>query len=134
MKLTEKCKENFEKWLISSLKADFCLGEFSYLFGKTQMVDWYKIPQSMQYGVYVDFFKSVGMIIDIYPLIDYDENVYTEILYWMTRVISLNEEIKEDDSDENEYKTRQEARVKAIEKANEIYNETQTKSNPRTNR
>lgn len=110
MLLTGKCKKEFVKWLNS--KDEFA--EWSDDFKVT--------PFSMQYGVYVDFFDSVGIIIDIQPFIDYDENVYTEVMYFMIRAIPLNLEITETHYNEEEFKTLKNAREQVIIKANEIYN------------
>ena len=98
MKLTGKCKEDFEKWYIKDLvEKELALEEF------------YNSSDSMQYGVLVDFFDSVGMeiCIDMWESDD-GTQAYTVNIRW------------EEVSDYND--TRQEARTKAIEKANEIYN------------
>ena len=93
MKLTGKCKEDFEKWYES-------LEDFYHLD---------IMPENMVYGVYVDFFDSVG--IDIRIL----ENNVSSIL----NTNGFSQDRKYDYSNE----TRQEAREQAILKANEIYNE-----------
>jgi len=98
MKLTGKCKEDFEKWYIKDLvEKELALEEF------------YNSSDSMQYGVLVDFSDSVGMeiCIDMWESDD-GTQAYTVNIRW------------EEVSDYND--TRQEARTKAIEKANEIYN------------
>ena len=93
MKLTGKCKEDFEKWYES-------LEDFYHLD---------IMPENMVYGVYEDFFDSVG--IDIRIL----ENNVSSIL----NTDGFSQDRKYDYSNE----TRQEAREQAILKANEIYNE-----------
>ena len=85
MKLTGKCKEEFEEWL--------------------QYLTWEQYPISMQYGVYVDFFDSVGIRISM--------NQFNKE-YWF--------DIYPQAEDCECLKTRTEARIAAIEKANEIYN------------
>ena len=50
MKLTGKCKEDFEKWLYKNLYKDSDY-TFEYILDL-----FYSYIQSMQYGVYVDFF------------------------------------------------------------------------------
>jgi len=92
MKLTGKCKEDFEKWYES-------LEDFYHLD---------IMPENMVYGVYEDFFDSVG--IDIRIL----ENNVSSIL----NTNGFSQDRKYDYSNE----TRQEAREQAILKANEIYN------------
>ena len=94
MRLTGKCKVDFEKWRIS--KKD------SYL----KHCFFEELMPSMQYGVYVDFFDSVGHRIGVSPVLENDFWVYVN-----------DEEIKDVD-----FKTRPEARAEAIKKANEIYN------------
>ena len=96
MKLTGKCKEDFEKFRIS--KKD------SYL--KHCFFD--ELEPSMQYGVYVDFFDSVGV------------NISESLVFTLERHgYSFSIELY---SDYEIYKTRPEARTSAIQKANEIYN------------
>ena len=109
MKLTGKCKEDFEKWLNSSekyirinpiLNVEIDLNNI-YIFGL--------LTTSMQYGVLVDFFDSVGVYIQIETrLFDNEHPVYIYYKRNYTRV--------------GRYKKRPEARTLAIEQANEIYN------------
>ena len=85
MKLTDKCKVDFEKWSIKNYGLEYDVINL--------------LKDSMKYGVYVDYFDSV------------DKEIAYEIL-----------------NDEFEYYadkelTLEEARTKAIEKANEIRNE-----------
>ena len=93
MKLTGKCKVDFKKWL-------------SYdVFNGLQI----RLTDSMKYGVYVDFFDSVGVYIQIETrLFDNEHPVYIYYKRNYTRV--------------GRYKKRPEARIAAIEQANEIYN------------
>ena len=95
MKLTGKCKEDFD----------------NYLFKKSIWKNWfYTLIPSMQYGVYVDFFDSV----DVYISLDWYKSGNTGTEYFET---DINNYI-----DSERFKTRPEARVNSIEKANEIYN------------
>jgi hypothetical protein len=114
MNLTGKAKEEFEKWLIIG-QQDY---DFLYLGNCGEcngFVDFNSIPTSMQYGVYVDFFDSVGIIIEIelkfkppYPFgINYTNN---GVKYFALGI-------------QNKFETRREARTAAINKANEIFNE-----------
>jgi hypothetical protein len=95
MKLTGKCKEDFEKWLKLKPKR----------YGYDPVFNW--LQTEMQYGVYVDFFYSVGITVWVAPNGDW--------IYY----------IEEHDT-ETEYSERfylqEQARTAAIEKANEIYN------------
>ena len=103
MELKGKCKEDFEKWLAElPIKAillsydEFDAGE-PYLFKE--------LPNSFKYGVYIDFFDSVGIYIGV--------NSYEKQKYWIGHAGGLMSK---------KLKTRHEARTKAIEKAVEIYN------------
>ena len=99
MKLTGKCKEDFEKWRLLNHK--YTESEVS---GAAATI-WEYLDESMQYGVYVDFFDSVGIMISILTNVDENELFFRIDGYHMGR-----------------FDTRQEARTAAIEKANEIYN------------
>jgi hypothetical protein len=94
MKLTGNCKEDFKNYLLNDLR------DFSYKYNY-----FINLQDSMQYGVYVDFFDSVGIRISM--------NQFNKE-YW------YDIELTGDDS--TCLKTRREARTEAIEKANEIYN------------
>jgi hypothetical protein len=94
MKLTGKCKEDFEKWYFDNDKNVYI-----------DLKSFYSLDESMQYGVYVDFFDSVGIDIDIFKT---PEGKYLSAV--------------EMEGNDNIHNTRQEARTAAIEKANELYN------------
>ena len=105
MKLTGKCKEEFEKWLL------YCgvYGEYEYHLDEDLVSHFENLKTSMKYGVYVDFFDSVGIYVQIETrLFDNEHPVYIYHKRNYTRV--------------GRYKKRPEARTTAIEKANEIYN------------
>ncbi|MCP4053732.1 MAG: hypothetical protein GY739_11835 [Mesoflavibacter sp.] len=121
MKLTGKAKIEFEKWLIDSHDTSHNKNVLNGKIGQSFSECFYKLTESMQYGVLIDFFDSVGIIIDTQPFMDYDEHVYTNIINWSAIVIVLNKEPKEGNYI-HDIKTRQEARTEAIKKANEIYN------------
>ena len=98
--LTGKCKKDFEKWLYNNII--YCNVDDVY--------NWFLgVPQSMQYGVYIDFFDSLGIEISI--------SFYSEILD-----VKSYYQFDIDEYFSKEYKTRSEAREEAIKKANEIYN------------
>jgi len=123
MKLSGKAKEDFETWVCdrdntATNEYDFKLDEFGWLMFYSSY--WHKLPESMQYGVLVDWFDSVGIILDVQPVLDYNNNCYTKVRHWMVTVFQLG--IIDEDFNSNKYETRPQARLKAIEKANEIYN------------
>ena len=103
MELTGKAKEKFKEFFTKDVNDD----EYSnYILNQ-----FYDMHLSMQYGVYVDFFESKGIMVGIIYNIgfkSYNIDVFT--LYnggWSTNIP----------------KTRPEARTKAIEKANDLLNE-----------
>ena len=106
MILTGKCNEDFEKWFKANVSYEYYGDQSSYNITE----DFTDIPFSMQYGVYVDFFDSVGVIIEIQAD---DQSDYFIVLI--------------DNLFNGSGKTRHEARTKAIEKANELYNNKNVK-------
>jgi hypothetical protein len=58
MKLTGKCKEDFEKWFLTT--PDSVKYNPLHFFYED-------LSEAMKYGVYVDFFDSVEIYIDIIP-------------------------------------------------------------------
>jgi hypothetical protein len=113
MILTDKCKKDFDTWFIelklqwfedTEVSKDNALKSACGSLVKFMMNQNF----SMQYGVYVDFFDSVNLCIELQH--SYDWN------YFIT-----NQYRCETDYD---FKTRHEARTEVIKKANEIYNES----------
>lgn len=116
MKLTGKALEAFWQWyfrqqfLADSLSEGYSLEEIKKHF--------LALDNSFKWGIYVDFFDSVGIVMNI----DFKDN--TDIDF--DPEFEVDVYIIENDEwiwDEQDYKTRAEARKAAIEKANEIYNE-----------
>ena len=101
MELTGKCKEDFEEWVYNHICDDNKI---------KRPYEIYDYPDSIKWGVYLDFFDSFGLNITITLEFDYgyiiQENRYDEI-----------EEVK------RWYSTRSEVRNEVITKANQIYNE-----------
>ena len=98
MKLTGKSLEQFEKWYLKDVTT-------YENYDQHIMSKFYQLHKSLQYGVLVDFFDSVGISIEIL------ENTGNK---WKGYI---NKEFKGVG-----YDSRPQARAKAIEKANEIYN------------
>jgi len=99
MKLTEKCKEDFVEWYNEQDELPVMYSSFG--------VCWNEAPNSMQYGVYVDFFDSVGIRLECI----YDSYSSNE---WYVGINCI--------SQKGSFKLRTDARTEAITKANEIYN------------
>lgn len=91
MILKGKCKEAFEEWLCDN-------------YPNCGYIDLLQLSYSMQYGVLVDFFDSVG--IDLTAGLN-----YCHVYQRYPRYIYKRSDV-----------SRQEARTSAIEKANEIFN------------
>ena len=110
MNLTGKCKKEFDKWYLGKTKYQFSLNYMELCNGRKgicslgQMLNAFECsPMEMQYGVYVDFFDSVGMKIRI-------------------QVTYMNFFIVIDSWNSDIFPDRPKARTAAIEKANEIFN------------
>ena len=116
--LTGKCKEDFEKWYLSKRKKEFSLNYLEMIFSfwlqqqRLASLNAFNCsPFSMQYGVYVDFFDSVGIKIII------GTGFSGYLFNYRLSITGMQDEF------DNEIESRNEARIKAIEKANEIYNQ-----------
>lgn len=106
MKLTGKCYDKFE---------EYKEGQENEFYKHTLF---YSLPDAMIWGVLVDFFISVGIVVDIQPVLDYDEKNYTDVLCYCPIITKLNGQ----SFSLNEFKDLNEARIASITKANEIYN------------
>ena len=108
MKLTGKAKEDFEKWWemkpreyrLIKYKASQDSIDFSW-----GVNDFFDLPFSMQFGVLVDFFDSVGIYIEDKIDTDWD---YERVVFYTD--IDANRQIYTSQADEHE--TRNEARTK----------------------
>lgn len=110
LKLTGKCKQDFEIWywdLIEKQRPDY----LRYGHG-TIMLKFYRSIPSMQYGVYVDFFYSVGIEI-MFDKEDADT--------WL--ITLYNKDTLIEDTIRGDIYSRQEAREQTIIKTNEVYNQ-----------
>jgi hypothetical protein len=99
-------EKDFKKWLLDDF---FAKGKKPSISHKLNALSFKNISASMQWGVYVDFFDSVGV---------YLEDIY---LFQRQGFISYVHDIPTLEEDDNLYKTRHEARKAALEKAMEIY-------------
>ena len=120
MRLTGKCKEAFEKWYMNSSSIYFSAGYhevLSRLYGVShegELSVFYHSPESMQYGVYVDWFDSVGINV----IGDRSRSILNNTNYF-SNVWDVHDG---ESSPLDFHNTLAEARTAAIEKANEIYN------------
>ena len=116
MELTGKCKEDFEKWYEPPLPAD-ANGWDKALYGD-KVAEIYRLPKSMRYGVYVDFFDSVGIYIDLEI---HAEPTMSGLIFKSIRpnILSNGRFYTVGAS----FRERPIARTEAIKKANELYND-----------
>lgn len=63
MELTSECKLDFEKWFLIWLKENVAWDTETP--DESDINHFYKFPESMQFGVLVDFFDSKGIKIEI---------------------------------------------------------------------
>jgi len=109
MKLTGKSLEQFDKWYMELRQVELDKSDLKVtdLFCP-HVSTFHHTLLSCQYGVLVDFFDSVGIEIEIRRLTK----------SWWGYMINYSGEVDWD----SYINTRPQARDKAIEKANEIYN------------
>jgi len=117
MELTGKCKELFEKWLAMdeaffdfAIENDDDTGIPTYEGRYFHYVEFDYFPESMKFGVYVDFFDFLQMQIYIKPTMSHKWSVYIDDFGHHILTDYLTAE------------TLQKARTEAIKKANEIIN------------
>jgi len=92
MELTGQCKEAFEKWYADNVEFT---GEVLYL------EEFYILPPSMKYGVYVDFFNTLK-----YEGVPFFDHVFNKFYSIRIELQTHNDLVKQ-----------------TIEKANELFNE-----------
>ena len=107
MELTGKCKVDFEKWFTRNDNHKGFDEHQVALDVKYRLKVFYQLYDSMQYGVYVDFFDSVGVFININTY-DYGGR------YFQYSVDDL--------MPDTVFYKRSEAITQSIQKANELYN------------
>jgi len=105
--LKGQAKKDFEKWFSSYIDKQLAHNREDWNEGEELLSNFYELPFSMQYGVLVDWFDSVG--------------IYINKLCPDSFEIQHGWDIIEDYSKVD--RTRTQARQKAIEQANKIYND-----------
>ena len=106
--LKGQAREDFEKWIEEPIQEH---GRFGQLV--TNIFD--NIPFNMQYGILVDWFDSVGIDLNVKSWIERGVNCW---LYSVGESFRPSSYINNDNQP-----TRTQARQKAIEQANKIYND-----------
>ena len=128
MKLTDKCKQDFEKWfLLSDYREQFSEG-VKIIVGHSILGTFYCLPLSMQYGVLVDFYseKYLKITIQYHPQLNqYSFNIIqaANLDNIKPTTHSIYHIHYNGHCDSVYYDTEKETREQAIIKANEIYNE-----------
>jgi len=109
MELKGQLKEDFEEWYCENIARKNRNITFAF----------YKLPPSMQWGVIVDFTdsKEIWIKIDYYDI--NEKQIFEYVINGEGQFGKFTCLYKD-----SGYKTRPEAREKAIEKLNEIYNES----------
>lgn len=114
MKLTGKCKKDFEKWLQKDSGLWSSLDEVY----STSLLRFNLMHPSLKWGSYQGFFDSHGLYIQIWAYKDPGEEVFFDCDVLDSKECRLI-------SNTNFSKKRIDSITIAIEKANEIYNERQ---------
>jgi len=115
MKLTGKTREDFENWILNECPFTFGKSLIKIHKQKYFFISYLGIDNIQLNALIIEFFDSVGIYIWTMPSL----RVKTK---WTFRVFKT---LLEDYVNQHAYiyKSRKEATGKAIEKANEIYNE-----------
>ena len=112
MKLIGKAKELFEEWLKVHpfLGSDKYEREYFEVNVDGTLIGFENVPDSMQWGVYQDWADSLGWLIGVEPCRG-GQKFYAQITEKGNLLIW-----------DNEFTSRDEARIQVIEKLNEIIN------------
>ena len=113
MKLTGKAKIDFEEWYLSLVyikRKDYIMYASDTILNK-----FYREIGSMQWGVYQDWFDSVGIVL-------ITKYYISQITFPYAYQIIRNEKTYSPMGIKNKYESRLEARSSAIDRACEIYN------------
>lgn len=111
MNLNGQCKSAFEEYFLLRSRTGVCLVKSNKIKVGESITEWfYSLPHSMQHGVKVKFFDSVGIHI----------TVFCRNSVWFEVDLKT---IKEHITTHDYIETREEAETKAEQKANDYYNE-----------
>jgi hypothetical protein len=117
MILTGKCLQDFSIWYLH--KEEYSNYQIIEPYQEEVNIGlyFYEMPKSMQYGVYVDFFDSVGFELLVERSVDDDLNFINAFDWVVLNIENGNNYGGGEISD-----TREDARHEAVKLANEIYN------------
>jgi len=115
MKLTGRSLIEFEKWYREGSAPCGWFYKGGDVVHSPSLAMFYKLPESMKYGMYEEFFDGVGVTIEIWA--EYTSE-YEERLVEFYGIL-INDDLIEP---HQVFKARPEARVKSIDLANERFN------------
>ncbi len=111
--LTDKTLPTFERWYFETHCKSSIKFEDLLLWQKSEVFDWlYSRCETIQYAFMIEFFDSVGIYIEITKSAD---------IFWLYDIKINNAKVYISALDPMQ-RNRQEATEKAIEHANEIFN------------
>lgn len=121
MELTGKCKDDFEKWFLRNSDEDLSLLDIETreLIESKLLLYFYMMSDSAQFGVFQEFFDSVGIHISDFAdttMLSKDEPNFELWGY------SVEIEWDYGHYESPQYKTRELSHINSIEKSNELYN------------
>ena len=100
MKLTGQCKKSFEKWIYQGTHLDIC--QVNVEMTVLEIIE--ELPESMQYGVLVDYFETKSIT---------DNGIKFEPMHFFNSFKNLGNNTEQ-------------SRELTIEKLNEIYNDSRS--------
>ncbi len=106
MKLTGNCKKAFRIWYEENMRHTPIMLPYESFMG---------CHDSIKYGVYVDFFESVGLELVLFKW----RNKFNISIFEDDNTMNINEQIGKDKG----YATRDLARENLLIKANDLFNE-----------
>ena len=120
--ITDNTKEKFEEWIQKQdyyfeLRSNMSLSVYESV---TEMIE--NFPMPLQWGVYLEFFDSVGIVI----FIDDNLNSMRHSLTWEEKKeqCDFGYQVDYENYGSFKHKTRKEAQTEAIKKANDLFNQS----------
>ncbi len=107
--------KDFKEWLLNEFFAKKGKVKPSH---KLNVLAFKNIPVQMQFGVLQEFFSGKGIIVDIQPVLDYDDKSYTKLSHYMTHIFKLGSLESFEVEEEEELL---EAMQSSMDKAKECY-------------
>jgi hypothetical protein len=115
MEFTGQAAIDFKKWFLDVK----CKDVKRKIPKKLKYLVFLSRDPAEQFGVRQDWLDSVGVVVDVHPILGYDEEKYTNVIRFSSFAVKLN---KVYEWEPTESKTRPEARLAVVKKADELYN------------